>query len=270
MNRIDRLFERKREQGAAAMIFYLTAGYPDMAATERVIDVLAEEGVDLIELGIPFSDPIADGPTIQEASRVALEGGATVRGILELVGRVRRRHPELVVVLFGAYNPIFRMGDERFVAAAAQAGADGILIPDLPPEEARDVRRAAGEQGLSMVFLAAPTTPPERMRLIAEASTGFIYYISVKGVTGARAELPADLKGKLEMLKSVTDKPVAVGFGIAGPEQTRAVAAIADGVVVGSKLVQMVGSEPGAAIDFDRMRGFVRSMCEAAAGAHAV
>ena len=269
MNRIDRIFKTKRERGEAVMVYYVTAGYPSLEATEQVIDALAAEGAGLIELGIPFSDPIADGPVIQAASHVALENGATIQGIFEMMGRVRAKHPDLAVNFFTAYNPIFHRGDAEFVRATAASGADGLLVPDLPHEAAGELIAAARAAGLATVFLVAPTTTPERAKAIAEASTGFIYYISLKGVTGARAELPPELEAKVRALKAVTDKPVAVGFGVSVPEQARAIAAFADGVVVGSALIKLIGPVDGDPELAGRVRAFARSMAEAVAPAAA-
>lgn len=260
MNRIDAAFAKRRAEGRAAMIYYLTAGYPDLAATETAIGALAEAGADVIELGIPFSDPIADGPTIQEASKIALEGGVTVPQILELTGRLRRSHPDLAILLFGAYNPILHYGEREFIAAAAAAGADGLLVPDLPPEAAGELHAAAAAAGLAMVFLVAPTTRPERARKIAEASSGFIYYISLRGVTGARATLPPDLEAHVKALKALTDKPVAVGFGVAEPDQARAIAQFADGVIVGSALVKLVGAHAGKPELADQVKAYAQAM----------
>jgi len=265
MNRIDQLFVEKRAKDEAAMIFYVTAGYPDLATTEQVIDILAEEGADLIELGIPFSDPIADGPTIQAASHVALERGVTVTAILELAARLRARHPRLALLFFTAYNPVFHRGDATFAAEAAAAGVDGLLVPDLPPEEAGALQQAAAKAGLCVVFLVAPTTTPARAEKIAAASTGFIYYISLKGVTGARASLPPDLEEKVNALRRITAKPVAVGFGVAQPEQARAIARFADGVIVGSALIKLIGENPDDAERESRLRPFVRALVQAAA-----
>ncbi|HOE96090.1 MAG TPA: tryptophan synthase subunit alpha [Candidatus Sumerlaeota bacterium] len=266
MNRIDRMFAARRREGRAAMIFFLTAGCPDLESTEQAIDALAEAGVDLIELGIPFSDPIADGPTIQRASQVALERGTTVKAILDLVRRVRARHPDLALLLFTAYNPVFHYGEAAFVAAAAEAGADGLLIPDLPPEEAGELRRLASERELCVVFLVAPTSSSARARAICEASTGFVYYISLRGVTGARAELPADIEERLRELKTLTGKPVAVGFGISGPDQARALVPLCDGIIVGSALVRLIGEQPRPTLRED-VRRFAGEMCAALAEA---
>ena len=261
-NRIEAVFMRTRAEGRAAMIFYVTAGQadalqnpggdglmpgdPELRATEAVIDALAEAGTDIVELGIPFSDPIADGPTIQAASKLALDAGVSTRQILALAARVRAKHPRLGLLLFTAYNPVFVFGEQAFISQAAAAGVDGVLIPDLPPEEAGALPGMARAAGLVTVFLAAPTTTLARAAKVAEASSGFIYYISLKGVTGARAEVPADLAERLAELKSVTDKPIAVGFGIGTPDQARAIAKLADGVVVGSELVKLVGREAAA------------------------
>lgn len=260
MNRIERLFKENRERGQAAMIYYVTAGYPSLEATEAAIDVLAEEGAGLIELGIPFSDPIADGPTIQAASHIALERGTTIQSIFELMGRIRAKHPDLAVILFTAYNPVFHRGDEAFVKAAAAAGADGLLVPDLPFEEAGPLMKAARAAGLCTIFLVAPTTTAERTAAIAEASSGFIYYISLKGVTGARVSLPPELEDKVRAIKSVSDKPVAVGFGVSQPEQARQIAGFADGVVIGSALVKTMGEDAADPALPERVRAFARSM----------
>ncbi|MEN6624743.1 MAG: tryptophan synthase subunit alpha [Candidatus Sumerlaeia bacterium] len=263
MNRIDANFRKCKEQGRAAMIFYITAGYPDIPTTETVIDALAEAGADVVEIGIPFSDPIADGPTIQEASTVALNNGVTVQAILNMTMRVRKRHPELGLLLFGAYNPILHYGEIAFAESAATAGADGLLVPDLPPEAAGKLQTSAEAQDMGMVYLVAPTTTPERARKITEASRGFIYYISIKGVTGARAELPPDLEPRVKAVKELTDKPVAVGFGVAEPAQARAIASFADGVIVGSALIKIVGANAGTPELADRVRDYARSLVEA-------
>ena len=263
MNRIDRMFAGKRESGQAAMIFYVTAGYPSLPATETVIDALAEGGADLIELGVPFSDPIADGPTIQKSSQAALERGTTLRAILELAARVRQRHPDLPMMLFSAYNPICHAGDAAFVPAIVQSGIDGVLIPDLPPEESDELRTACRQADLATVYLIAPTTTPQRAAMIAEASTGFVYYVSLRGVTGARAQLPADLAEKVAALKALTPKPVAVGFGISTPEQAHAVASITDGVVIGSALIKLIGPDPQDGDLARRVRDYARSLTDA-------
>lgn len=263
LNNIDRAFADCRAAGRAAAIFYVTAGYPDLATSEAAVDWAADEGADIVELGIPFSDPIADGPTIQNASARALAAGTRIADILELTRRLRERHPRLGLLLFTAYNPVFRFGEAAFVEAAVRAGADGLLIPDLPPEEAGELPALAARAGLSQVFLIAPTTSEDRAARLAEASTGFIYYISLKGVTGARAELPPDLEPNVRRVRAATDKPVAVGFGVSRPEQARAISGFADGVIVGSALIKAIGEEPDDPEREMRVRAFVRGIVEA-------
>jgi tryptophan synthase alpha chain len=262
-NRIDAMFARLSSEKRKALIFYVTAGYPDLAATEAVIDALAENGADLIELGIPFSDPIADGPTIQQASHTALTYGTKVPAIFELARSVRGRHPELPVLLFTAYNPVFRIGEAKFVESAREAGVDGLLVPDLPPEEGETLQKLTAEAGLCLTYLVAPTTTPERAKAIAAATTGFLYCISLKGVTGARAELPAELKAQIDGLRAATPKPLAVGFGVSRPDQARAVAAFADGVVIGSQLVKLIGEAPDDWERTARVGDYARAMREA-------
>ncbi|MBI3737355.1 tryptophan synthase subunit alpha [Candidatus Sumerlaeota bacterium] len=238
------MFARKRSAGGTASIFYVTAGFPDYKTTEEVILALEEAGADLIELGLPFSDPIADGPTIQKASLVALQNGATTKKAVELLRQVRAK-TSIPIIFFTAYNPIFHYGLDAFAKDAANAGADGILIPDLPPEEAGELIALCKERGLKMIFLAAPTTREERQELVARSSSGFIYYISLRGVTGALAELPPDMEANVQSLKSKTDLPVVVGFGISKPDHARQVARIADGMVVGSALISLIEKYAG-------------------------
>lgn len=265
-NRIDRLFERKRAEGAASLVFFLTAGHPNRESTLAAIRALEAGGADLLEIGIPFSDPIADGPTIQRSSQIALENGMSVAGVLDLVREIRR-FSDMPLILFSGYNPIFRYGDTRFIEAASAAGADGVIIPDLPPEEAGDVEQAARACGLKTVFLAAPTTTPERLKLIASHSTGFLYYITLRGVTGARADLPPDLRDNVERIRRAVALPLAVGFGISEPGHARSVAAIADGVVVGSALVRLIDESAGSPDFADRVRAYARSLADAVASA---
>jgi tryptophan synthase alpha chain len=251
VNRLEHVLGDARRTGRKALVVYLCAGDPDLATTEQLVPALVEAGADVIELGVPFSDPLADGPTIQAASQRALLSGTSLSGVLELVGRLRASHCQVPLVLFGYVNPILRMGLEAFVHRAADAGADGILVPDLPLEEAGTLGDLAQARGLSLVLLAAPTTPPERLKAIGAATHGFLYFVSVTGVTGARAELPADLPAKLAAARAATKVPVAVGFGVSTAEQARALAAHADAVVVGSALVDALhrgGDNPKAAL----------------------
>ena len=261
-NRIDRMFEARREAGRAAMIFYVTAGYPDARTTLDCVAALDEAGTDLIELGIPFSDPIADGPTIQKASQVALEGGMTVKGVLEIVRDIRLKS-EIPLLFFSAYNPILRFGPERFINEAAAAGVDGLLVPDVPPEEAAEIEGWCTEKNLKLVFLAAPTTDEARARLIAEHSTGFLYYISLRGVTGARQSMAADLREKIEGLRKSSDLPIAVGFGISKPEHARLAGEIADGVVVGSALIDLIAQHAGTPSLKSETTRYAKSLIEA-------
>jgi tryptophan synthase alpha chain len=250
-NRLSAAFSHARnDKQRAALVAYLTAGDPDLAATERFIEALARGGADVIELGVPFSDPLADGPTIQRAMERALEKGTSLRGALGVVERVRARGVTVPIVLFTYYNPIFVLGHETFARETRAAGVDGVLALDLPPEEAGDFRAQLAAAGLASVFLAAPTTDPARVPLLAQASTGFLYYVSRTGVTGVRAELDTSLLGDIDRLRAAVQRatpglPVAVGFGISKPEHARAVGAHADGVVIGSRLVQII-EEAGA------------------------
>jgi tryptophan synthase alpha chain len=261
MNRIEELFQRKRAEGAKSLVLFLTAGYPDMPTSVELAVAAIEAGADLIEFGVPFSDPIADGPTIQRSSTLALERGATLRGALEAVAEIRRR-AEAPIVLFGALNPFLRYGLERLVSDARSAGADGFIIPDFPPEESEGFEAICRREEMMMTHLLAPTSPPERRREVARRSTGFVYYMSLKGVTGARNELPADLVEQLTQLRSVTDKPVAVGFGISTPEQARRYGSVADAVVVGSAFVNLIAENEGRDDLLGGARDYVRSLAE--------
>lgn len=239
MNRIDRCFKDLRKRGGKAFIAYITAGDPDLATTRRLVLELERAGVDIIELGIPFSDPMADGPTIQAASQRALSRGVTVRKIFAAVKALRRK-TEIPLVFMTYYNPVLRFGPAKFAATCRRAGVDGIIVPDLPCEESSELSAAARASGVAAIFLAAPTSTPGRMRSIARRSRGFIYYVSLTGVTGARASLPADIIKNLRKLKSLSGKPVAVGFGVSTPDQAAALARHADGVIVGSAIVKII------------------------------
>ncbi len=218
---------------------YLTDGDPTLSASERIILAAAEAGADVIELGVPFSDPVADGPTIQRASERALRGGATVAGVLDLARRLRTR-TEVPLVLFSYYNPILQMGLEKFARAAAEAGIDGVLATDMTPEESAEYRGVLRAQGLDTIFLGAPTSTDQRLAAIAECSSGFLYLISRTGVTGARESLPEELPALVKRARKFTKLPIAVGFGISQPEHVSGLAGIADAAVVGSALVAEV------------------------------
>ena len=239
MNRIDKKFQELRDQDAKAFMPYLCAGDPTPELTSKILLTLEAAGADLIELGVPFSDPIADGPTVQRSSERALTHRISLQQILEIVATLRTQ-TDIPIALMGYYNPIFRMGEDAFCKAAQNAGVDGVIIPDLPPEQAQPLLEVAPHYDLATIFLAAPTSPPERMQLIASVSTGFIYCVSVTGVTGARATLSDEIAPMIAELRKHTDKPISVGFGISTSEQATQVAQMADGVIVGSAIVNVI------------------------------
>lgn len=237
--RIAAKFDELRARDEAALIPYIVAGDPDLDRTARLVLELESQGADLIELGVPFSDPMADGPANQRAAARGLASGATIPAILAMVGELRQR-TQIPLVLFGYYNPIHHYGSERLCADAARAGIDGLLVVDLPPEEARELAAPARASKLDIIYLLAPTTPLERSRVIARSATGFLYYVAVTGVTGIRANLAADLESNVRSLRTVTKLPIGVGFGISTPAQAREVAGFADAVVVGSAISQLL------------------------------
>lgn len=242
-NRIEKLFSRCREEDRAALILFLTAGFPDLETTRQLLPVLEENGCDLVELGVPFSDPIADGPVIQKASTIALEAGTTFPATLDIL-REFRKSSGMPAILFGALNPYLIRGLEKSAALSREAGADGILAADLPFEEAGEFRDLLAKENLHLITLIAPTTPPARIRMISESSTGFLYCISYKGVTG-KGGIPGGLeevaRGYIGQIRKESDLPLALGFGIRTPENVRqAVNGGADGVVVGTALIQCI------------------------------
>jgi tryptophan synthase alpha chain len=241
--RISRRFAKLRDSGEMGIVAYITAGDPSFTPTLKFVIALAEAGADVIELGVPFSDPLADGPTIQRASERALKNGATLAHVIDLVGQIRKaKSPanEVPIVLFSYYNPVFQMGLEKFAAAASAAGADGVLITDLTPEESEDYRRIMTAYHLDTVFLGAPTSTDERLEKIAACSSGFLYLISRTGVTGAKDVLPDDLPALLRRARNVTQLPIAVGFGISLPGHVSVLGGLADAAVVGSALVSEI------------------------------
>ncbi|VAV83478.1 Tryptophan synthase alpha chain [hydrothermal vent metagenome] len=249
-SRIEALFASLKEKKEKALITFITAGDPDLPTTKKIILELVDKGADIIELGIPFSDPMADGPTIQLASERALASGTTTAKVLSLVKEVRRDGCTAPVVLFGYYNPIFVYGLERFARDARRAGADGVLIVDLPPEESGDLKDALEDQGLDFVYLLTPTSDASRIKLVAGKASGFVYYVSVAGVTGARKKLATSLQAAVKKVKAGIDLPIGVGFGISTPEQAKSAARGAEGVIVGSAIVNIIaklGSGKGPA-----------------------
>src|SRR5436309_799843 len=237
--RISKRFAELRASGELGIVTYITAGDPSLDATLRFVLTLAEAGADVIELGVPFSDPLADGPTIQRASERALKSGTTLAGVLNLVQRIRQSS-QVPLVLFSYYNPILQMGLEKFASAAASAGADGVLATDLTPEESVDYRRILTAQHLDTIFLGAPTSTDERLAKIAACSSGFLYLISRTGVTGAKDALPDDLPSLLRRARSVTQLPIAVGFGISLPGHVSVLGGLADAAVIGSAFVSEI------------------------------
>jgi tryptophan synthase alpha chain len=241
--RLGDRFAQLRSGGRKAFVAFLTAGDPSLERTVAAVPELEAGGVDVLELGVPFSDPLADGPVIQRSSERALRHGVTLSAVLE-VTKVIRRSSRLPLVLFSYFNPLLRYGLDRLARDAKAAGVDGVLVTDLPPEEASDWLGAARGSDLDTVFLAAPTSPDERLRRVAEASRGFVYAVSRTGVTGERGSLSEDASPLIERLRALTKAPLALGFGISTPEQVRQAAEVADGVVVGSALVRFLEERP--------------------------
>jgi tryptophan synthase alpha chain len=263
--RIQQRFEALREAGELGIVAYLTAGDPSRDATVAFVLALADAGADVIELGVPFSDPLADGPTIQRASERALKAGTTLAGVLDLVRRIRKAS-EVPLVLFSYFNPILQMGIEKFASAAEAAGADGVLATDLTPEESEDYRRVVRAHHLDTIFLGAPTSTDERLAIIANCSSGFLYLISRTGVTGAKDTLPDELPALLRRARAASELPLAVGFGISLPSHVSLLGGLADAAVVGSALVAEIenATKPGtSASSIDAAASALRSKVRA-------
>lgn len=239
MNRISNKFSELKEKGRIALVTYITAGDPSLNTTEDIVLKLEQSGADIIELGVPFSDPMADGPAIQLASERALEGGTTLKDVLETIRKIRKVS-EVPIILFGYYNPFFHYGLKEFSTEAAEAGADGVLVVDLPPEEAPELKVNLDKASLDLIFLLAPTSTNERVELVASHASGFVYLVSVTGVTGARPDLDYSLDSLTDQIKSATRLPVGVGFGVSSPEQVEKIAEYADAVIVGSAIVRII------------------------------
>jgi tryptophan synthase alpha chain len=259
MGRISATFAGLRDRGERALVTFFTAGDPSLDVTERLLVEADRRGADVIELGVPFSDPIGDGPVNQRSADRALAAGTSLVRVLETVARVRE-HVRAPIVFMGYYNPIFAFGLKGFARTAVDAGVDGVLIVDLPPEEATDLAAEADGVGLDVIHMVAPTSTPPRLRLIARRSGGFIYVASRLGVTGERADVPADLGAQLRSLRMVTTKPICVGFGIAKPEQVATVGAMADGVVVGSAIVRMIEERASSPSLVDDVGTFIAAL----------
>lgn len=262
MSRIRQTLADLNRAGKKALIPFITAGYPDIATTEKCIFQLERSGADLIELGVPFSDPMADGPVIQAASEHALRRGTTLKKILDLVKRVRRK-TELPILLMGYYNPFFTFGLARFADEAKKAGVDGVLVVDLPPEEAGAMKAETDRTGLDLIFLLAPTSDDARIQLVAKNATGFIYYVSLTGVTGVRSQLDKDIRKQVIHIKQKSNLPVAIGFGISTPEQAKRVAHWADAVVVGSAIIKIIENSTSSGAIIKNVGQFVLSLKKA-------
>lgn len=249
LEHIDQTFTGLHAQNRAALMPYFTLGYPTPAASLAVIESLARSGADLIELGVPFSDPLADGPTVQHSTQVALDQGMTVRGCLELVSQIRARGVQQPLLLMGYINPILAYGVDRYAADARACGADGLILPDLPLEESGEVEAACRANGLALIYLVSPASTPERIAALTAHTSGFLYLVSLTGVTGARATLSPDLADFVARVRETARTPLAIGFGISTPAQAQSVAGLADGVIIGSALINAAGaaSDPAAA-----------------------
>lgn len=247
--KISDVFKKIKKEGKKAFIPYIMAGDPDLEKTLENVLLLERCGADMIELGVPFSDPLADGPTIQRAAERALRSGVTLRKVLPFVKRLRE-HTSIPIILMTYYNPVFKYGEEKFVKDAVDAGVNGVIIPDLPVEEGKDLIKVARSQGLDTIFLVAPTSTKERIKKIVSNCTGFVYYVSITGITGGKLYLDKYVTEHINMIKEFTDTPIAIGFGVSTPEEASEVAKIADGVIVGSAIVKRFFEHPSSAEDF--------------------
>jgi tryptophan synthase alpha chain len=258
-SRLDRTFARLQQRSEKALIAYVMAGDPSLHETEELVVELEQAGADIIELGVPFSDPIADGPVIQQAAERALRSGTSLRTILPMVARLRAS-TQIPLVLMAYYNNIHAFGPERFCHEAVLAGVDGLIVPDMPPDEAGPLKGPAAAAGLQLIFLLAPTSTAERRTFVARQSQGFVYYVSLTGITGAKLLNVIDVAKNVEKIRKVTRVPVAVGFGVATPEDAANVAAIADGVIVGSAIVKQIAAHHEKPEMVKHVAEFVRSL----------
>jgi tryptophan synthase alpha subunit len=273
MSRVDRIgdaFARGRESGRPLVVPFITAGFPNISATVPVVRALCESGADMVEIGMPFSDPLADGPTIQRSSEVALRNGMTVAGTLAAVRELRHGGLQVPVVLMGYCNPLYAYGMQRFLEDAADVGVDGLIIADMPPEEAEELLASCERVGISVTFLVAPNAPDERIRTVDASSTHFSYCVTVTGVTGARSELEGRTLDFLGRVRKLAKKPFVVGFGIKRPQHVTALGAHADGVVVGSALIDAIEAVDQDVVSDERaaqaVSALVEPLCRAAAG----
>lgn len=246
LKRIEDKFKRLRAEGKKAFIPYIMAGDPNLEKTLEQVLLLEECGADIIELGVPFTDPLADGPTIQRAAERALKVGVTLKNVIPFVKKLRQ-HTQVPIVLMTYYNPVFKYGEESFINDAVDAGVDGVIIPDLPPDEGEDFIKLSSDASFSTIFLIAPTSTKDRIKQIVSASSGFVYYVSITGITGSRLAIEETFKSHIASVKKSTDKPVAVGFGVSKPEDAKEIADVADGVIVGSAIVKKFYEHPDSA-----------------------
>ncbi|NQS90249.1 tryptophan synthase subunit alpha [Patescibacteria group bacterium] len=245
MNRIEEKFEKLRKERKKAFITFITAGDPDLETTKVLVLELEKRGADIIELGIPFSDPLADGSIIQRSSRRALEKGISLNKVLDLVAELRQK-TQISLILMGYYNPIFKFGEKKFIEKSSQVGLDGLIVADLPPEEAYNLRKEAERKNIDIIFLLTPVSSEERIKLVCECSKGFIYCVSYTGVTGGKVEeMGETLKHLVDTVRSFTSDPIGVGFGVSSPLVARKIASIADGVIVGSAIIKEVEKYQG-------------------------
>ncbi|MDE3061240.1 MAG: tryptophan synthase subunit alpha [Pseudomonadota bacterium] len=261
--RIENTFAKLRTEKRSALITFVMGCDPDANISAAVLEALPEAGADIIEIGMPFSDPMADGPVIQAAGLRALKSGATVKGILELVREFRKKHADTPVILMGYFNPVYRYGCEKFCKDAVTAGADGMILVDLPPEEEQEIRPHLDSTGLKLIRLIAPTSGDDRLKLLAGSASGFVYYISITGITGAKAADARELKNKVDRIRTYTKLPVAAGFGIKTPQQAAEAARAADAVVVGSALVDAVAHQKDKTHAVKAAAGFVTELAKA-------
>ncbi len=259
MSRIESTFKNGATRGEKALIAYVMAGDPTLSQTAQIVMEIEKAGADLIELGVPFSDPVADGPTIQKASERALKQGVTLRGVLDLVALLRRQ-TKIPLILMTYSNPVYAFGLGAFFKEAKGAGVDGLIVPDLPHEEAKEFLSLAKRHLIDLIFLVAPTTPSDRAERIVKDSGGFVYYVSLTGITGAALTEKESIRTRIQKLKSITDRPVAVGFGICTPEEAKEMSRAADGVIVGSALVKIIETAPNDPAYLSRLSGLVSSL----------
>lgn len=262
MNRIDKKFAELKKRRQKAFIAFITAGDFGLTTTKKLVLEFDKRGVDMIELGVPFSDPVADGPTIQASSERALKRGTRLQDIIKMVGELRKS-TDIPIVLMGYYNPVLKYGIKKFVSNCVRGGVDGVIVPDLPPDEADELRAAAKKTGFATIFLLSPTSTPGRIKLVSKRSKGFIYYVSLTGITGARAKLPAELTSRLRLIKRYTNKPVCAGFGVSRPAQVREIAGAADGVIVGSAIVKIMERYSKRKDFIKRVGGYVQKLTSA-------